>query len=384
VVPGIAPAYGDDVRKVITLGSMWRGVPLVNYLNEALFPPTGARVVFGDAPVTWEVEWLSWLRGDRVRNLRDIATKASFVRTDVPSMEVMAVNSPWMRQLVFGSPDPDAASAEARPFLPHVAYGSVAGDDNSYLRAFAGSLEREVLRAVCDSFDVHRVLDCVQRPSWFPYLALEERGDSDRNYSDGLVPVWSAAIPGSHQVVSSTHRDFARSPETREYVVRWLNHAGLPRGASLNALWDTAVQSRPGRSGIKTWTFRPGEMAPPVQNAVYRQIGGVGRIHPDALREAETAVLETVSATAITVRWTTATESDSKVNLYQYLPYGNGYRWTKIRDVFVPAPTRDHRVSVTGLRRNTLYAYDVESRVDRSPDGFLIVRSEARRFYTPR
>ncbi len=87
-------AIGIPVRKLITVASMWRGVPLCNYVNEIHAADGGKTdlnaggVRLADAP----------LLGQPVSKFVD-GSLAVLLPTRVPSMEVMAVNSPWLTAL---------------------------------------------------------------------------------------------------------------------------------------------------------------------------------------------------------------------------------------------------------------------------------------------
>jgi probable HAF family extracellular repeat protein len=262
------PKYGGDIRKVFTLGSMWRGVPLANYLNEALYKPAkGAR--FGGAPVNYPPLGFH----------SDIATVALSLPfpVKVPSMEVMAIDSKWMLQLNYGSPDP-ATPVELKPFHDDIAYGSVAGDDQRYPVSIPlGPAE------LTPRVNVYAGLDIVQLPTWFPYLPLEQREDSTRSYSDGLVPIWTAAIPGSYKIAPTTHAEYPADRDTQDYVVQWLNNANLPTGVALNKIWRNPAQSSVSCLDLtKTWSFATNRMAPYPQCDLYQQVSGTGRLDPEA------------------------------------------------------------------------------------------------------
>jgi hypothetical protein len=180
-------------------------------------------------------------------------------------MEVMAVNSPWQSYMIFHDPFQRYHPLFPTPFKPSIAYGSIAGDSEAYL---------------AHSVAPYAALDQAQQPSWFPYLRLEHLAGAARNYSDGLVPIWSSAIPGSYKIAPVCHSDYPGDPDTEDYLLQWLNSANLPQGAYLNTQWNTSVTSYLGR----TWTTQLEEMAPHTQNMLYVQSGGIGRINPAALQ----------------------------------------------------------------------------------------------------
>ena len=265
------PAYGGDIRKFVTLGSMWRGVPLVNYANEGNFgdmqatrSENGLRLWDAPVPLPFPVP---------LRELLPILAENDF-HTDVPAMEVMAINSKWLSYLLFQSPSPDASTQPvANPFDDEIAYGSVAGDDNYY--PISGPL----------GLDPYNAIGYNQVPSWFPFLGLETRSfNLDRHYpTDGLVPLWSAAIPGdypAHFVAPTSHNGYPANQQTQEYLARWLNNAGLPTGKQLKEQWNGSVSMA---DNFLTWNFEPGKMAPYPQNDLYVQTAdGIGRLNPQA------------------------------------------------------------------------------------------------------
>ena len=212
------------VRKFITVASMWRGVPLCNYINEIHAPEKGG-IQLRDAP----------LLGLRIGDFVD-GDLAALLPTRVPAMEVMAVNSPWLTSL-----NNFVEGNQRKPFIDTLAYGSVAGDDNGFL-SLPGSGAR---------FDPYSILRLAQVPSWFPYLALERHPDSEHNYSDGLVPLWSAVMADNFddvrpsRIVQANHDSILSNRQALEYVACALNNrAWLPTGQRLNVRWGNAVTSR--------------------------------------------------------------------------------------------------------------------------------------------
>jgi pimeloyl-ACP methyl ester carboxylesterase len=271
-------ADNRPIRKVITLGSMWRGVPLINYLNEASYPATQTRAQLRNAPLTTPV--VSSTVGNVIARLP--------LPYSAPSMEVMAIGSKWMSQLVYGSP---TYGESAAPFDEKIAYGAVAGDDNRYPIEIP---EIKFVGHVGSLFlDIYGMLNFFQQPTYFPYLTLETRGFGTGNYSDGLVPVWSASIPstrdmllGSNKIIPVSHDSYPANIDTQMYVIRALNHSGLEQGRALNVLWNDAERSRiRTRDGTKTWSFASGQIAPYPQSDFYQQIDGIGRLNPFAFGE---------------------------------------------------------------------------------------------------
>jgi alpha-tubulin suppressor-like RCC1 family protein/pimeloyl-ACP methyl ester carboxylesterase len=246
-------SYADDVRKVITFGSMWRGVPMCNYVNEARFHFVSNGHRFADAPIPPNDSLEDWLNAGAI-----------LVSTTVPSMEVMAIDSPWLSQLIYGTPDPYAGNLSSTPFQGNVAFGSVAGDDENYSGMFDG---------------VYGLFYTVQQPSWFPYIGLEYDPFSG-GVSDGIVPVWSAAIPGSSIFVHKNHTNLPGDTDAHNYAIQWLNHAGLPNGAVLNGIWRTLGLELIDSLTGKSWRFMNDRMAPSDRYDFYKQHGGIGRLNP--------------------------------------------------------------------------------------------------------
>ena len=345
-VPPAATTFGGDVRKLITLGSMWRGVPLCNYLNEVLFAKPGRGVpALAAAPINAVGRTF---RKPKVSSL----VQALPILTDVPSMEVMAVSSPWLRHLLYRDPSPDK-NLSAHPFLDAVAYGSVAGDDNAY------PILPDI--PVTLGVDAYSVVDALQRPSWFPYLQLERKPGASQNYSDGLVPLWSAAIPGSYSVAAVTHDAFPANRDVQEYVARSLNNAGLPSGAVLNQAWgDPGANEVRSFGDTRAWRFRSGEMAPHAEEQVYRQLAGLGRIEPSSLKESDSVQVSNFGATAAVISWTTAAESDSTVAIAD-MAGGT----VPLSPFQVLSVAKRHVVLLDGLRPKRTYGYSIFY----SPDG---------------
>jgi probable HAF family extracellular repeat protein len=255
-----ATTYANDVRKLITLGSMWRGVPLANYANEARFSHEGFPAVNGtdlfEAPLAKDVTGLAKLGRLMTRVLdRSVPTAA-------PSIEVMAVESRWLRHIIYHK------NSQPEPFNSEIAYGSVAGDDNNYpIKGFEP--------------DPYKLINRAQTPSWFPGLLSEVRNGSNFGFTDGIVPVWSSAIPGSYAVVQSDHAGYVRSDGTRSYVLQFLSNHNVMRGKALNDAWQTLRDFHVDEG--REWSFVQEKMGPTEQRSYYQQIGGIGRINPDWL-----------------------------------------------------------------------------------------------------
>ena len=251
-------AYRGDVRKLITLGSMWRGVPLCNVLNEISATAQEQRP-FGDAPIL----------GTQTR-LRDwIETVAKVESVRCPTWQVMATDSLWQQFLLYGRVNP-GINQPAAPFRSSVAYGSVAGNNSGYYAPYG----------------INALEASTQAPSWFPYLGIEHKGLTNvGDFSDGLVPVWSACLPGpegsSYRLVDGTHSDIPTEDGTIEYVMCMLNSTSLPTGPELTVWWN-------GAQNFREWAFdHKGYMAPYPMNLAYDNVGGMGRLNPVAVREVD-------------------------------------------------------------------------------------------------
>jgi pimeloyl-ACP methyl ester carboxylesterase len=270
--PAQSVAYNQDVRKFCTLGSMWRGVPLCNYLNEVRFPTPPGHRPFGEAPLIFAARILG------LRKLKDVPgyLQKKSLSVHVPSMEVMAVESPWLVYL------------SKNPFRDYVAYASVAGDDDRYLDLNLSGItylgaKRLLAPAINASHpklvNTYGLLDRVQHPKWFAPLSREWLPEPLPNLSDGVVPVWSAAIPGSYQLVGSNHSNYPQNDSTQRYLLQWLHNSSVKTGAVLKSKWKRGViQSRVLRGdSYVTWRFEPQGMAPTDRWTAYRG-GKVGRL----------------------------------------------------------------------------------------------------------
>jgi hypothetical protein len=267
------------VRKFISVSSMWRGVPLCNYVNEiyaAEGPESVDAVRLGNAPVRWigRLPVVNRHAGT-LRSALNIQV-ANAPSTRVPALEVMAVNSLWMKLL------------NEEPFLPNIGYASIAGADNRY--PWLKLKEAKLFGA-----DSYTALDLAQRPSWFPYMKLERRprqpgATNNFAFSDGVVPLWSALIPAradvrsfpSQQIVRADHANIASNPDSIRHIMRALNHQGIASGRELNTLWREPVVAQ-GRQRI--WHFSRGDMAPDSHAGLYVLRDGIGRINPAAIGE---------------------------------------------------------------------------------------------------
>lgn len=320
--------YGGDVRKLITLGSMWRGVPLANYVNEARFPPSKGVPQLGNAPVfgiTTVKKALDQITDDA----------GDPIPAKVPSTEVMAIESPWLNRLVYGISAPVSPRPPAQPFLPGVGYAAIGGDDYRYLQ---GS-------------DVYDALNGAQTPSWFPYLAVEHLLSGIHGVTDGVVPLWSSLLPESATLVPATHGGYLTDPVTQSAVATLLNSDAVPPGSVLTGHWLDPVSAA---DGFQQWTFSSETMAPLPASELYLQNKGVGRINPSALRECFRTERAKATSTTTTVSWKTAATSTGRIRI---LTAAGGAPLPPA--VIEGAATRNHSATLTGLRPNTAYTYEL-------------------------
>jgi hypothetical protein len=377
-----AVRYQGDIRKLITLGSMWRGVPLINYLNELRFSSPDDPASLANSPIRlpqWMPRTLWNKTGTTRRTMGNLVPAIDArMRVRTPAMEVMAINSPWMSYLNYGAMNP-AKNSPARPFRDDVAYGAIAGDNSAYL-------EFDPLTQIAP----YGALSFFQQPSRFSYLALARRAGlrgwlspvigGVGDYNDGLVPLWSAMIPGglpgASLIVPVNHDNFFTNSETQNYIVRWFSHAGLPSGRLLNEQADTPVFSRNRR---KRWDFRPGEMAPVPENALYSCIGGVGRIAPAALQPGILLSVARPSKTILRITWRQPDASVlRRVTLYESDPrYPLGTRLIKARSF--PVDGRDTQSNPSALVENApedkTYFITVDTEMENDPDPPVVFRS---------
>ncbi len=386
------------VRKFVTVASLWRGAPLCNYVNE-IHAPDAAGPHLHQAPL------LLGLFGT-VGGFVD-GPLSEYLATRVPSMEVMAVNSPWLTAL-----DDYQEAGQEKPCLDHVAYGCVAGDDSAYL-GIPGLAE--------GLFDPYSAIQSAQTPPWFPYLVLERRADSLQNYSDGLVPLWSAIITQNfgawhHSlIVGANHDSILANPQAQAFVVCALNNrAWLPPGSAINPRFRYPIVSRellplpdvnaPGNLPIpafaidppntaytpdrprKTWYFRAGGMAPDVQNGYYPQINLLARITPAALREIHGLKIDRITRTSAVVSWHTAGELSDTVTVTQWQQV-NFARYEDVEPAYEQRPlgprvTRDHQILLTGLTPSTRYNVVVSSEAYDDTGVIASVRSDRQPFTT--
>ena len=343
--------YKGDIRKVVTLGTMWRGVPPCNWCNE--INAVGGKVsgfpALGDAPC---------LLG---KTLLDFAKDPSIgwkglPKTRCASYEAMAIESPWMRWMIYGDPNAQTPLVPV-PFQPIVAYHAIAGDNNQY---FLG-------------FDPYKQFTNLDTGGWFPYLALEVRDHGgEESFSDGVVPVWSQQIPGNATtIVHSTHSDYTSISDSKAAMFARLIDPNLKSGQTLNSAWQypgAYVQSRPRSTGEAfTWTFDPQYMAPSVQKSIYIRVNDVGRINPSSIKESDKLTTSASSGT-LTFSWSLG-ERLSRIELHQFVPNPLGSPYDFVLDtVFLPPATGSKTLTLSSGSYDVYVQAYYESN---SPSGVL-------------
>jgi len=374
-------SYHGDIRKVITLGSMWRGVPLSNFVNEVRFSKHGDEESLAAAPVRlpqWMPRSYRKMFGAERTAGAMIDAIDHFLRMKTPAVEVMAVNSPWLSTLVFGTPDHSALSV-AQPFRPEVAYGSISGDDSSYIdyKPISGI-------SVCGAIAEF------QQPPRFPFIELERRAGAGGilgpvlggrgDYTDGMVPIWSSTIPGTtagaSQLVSASHGDYFTNKQAREYVVTWVSNATLPTGRILSSQWNTPVESRNAR---KIWTFEQGRIEPISERGLYEAIDGIARISPIALHPQRTLQIVRSSDNIVTVKWSTPAGGKlRRVTLFECKDPSAGAvasNLKRVTTVRVEGNSEDAAAELPALEKEKTYYLVADASVENAPDPRIHLRS---------
>jgi len=214
-----ASDYGDDVRKLITMGTPHRGVPATNMNVQAttdevianassqLFSPFDT--VAGTLQLIDDLGFLRW-KQDPGDPLNDEV---------VPSLRVMTFGSEVLSQL-----------NDTTPFHDEVAYGSIVGTDDQ-------------LDFVVFVINIHYDLDPVvsvltEQKSYFPFMPILDAGPND---SDAVVPNWSARLPARSTDVPFDHLSFHDSATVQDTVALWLQDSTLPLGAAHRTAFQADV-----------------------------------------------------------------------------------------------------------------------------------------------
>jgi hypothetical protein len=360
------------VRKLITIATPWRGTPIANYINQMRVKDDPLRLY--KAPILFNPRFTLGAIVDKLLVRNGLAVK---IITKAPSFEVSAVDSRWLRAL-----NGFTENGTVKPFLDDVAYGALAGDNSDFLdlsaSKFWGSLG---IRAF--NLDLFELLDAGQAPSRFPYIALERRPGSAVDYSDGLIPVWSAMIPGG-AIIESNHSSILLNDETRNHVLCWLSSSTLPTGHTLNGRWGEPVELNvtEGTNVLKKrWEFVEGAMAPRPQSDIYGLMpDGAARIKAEVYSDVrDISVVPTIDGA--TLSWKTAIDMEHWVIVYEWRPV-NFANWdfVEVREITGPAAAKEHTAKIEGLAPNTAYYFKIIADYAETSDGVLELQSNLTRF----
>jgi pimeloyl-ACP methyl ester carboxylesterase len=350
----------NDVRKFITMGSMWRGVPFCNESNEARLRSEPAKETdLWNAPFHLPSQIKESIQITGENTLGNISSKLRIggAILNGSSIEVMAIKSPWINYLLYGTLN-NFTNDIAKPFNDDIAYSAIAGDDNNY----------PILKLIGLSvlnIDLMKWFDRTQSPSWFPYLRLETLDTlSPNNLSDGIVPVWSSMLLGQETTlfVNFDHSEYPDHSECQDFILTKFNDIRMSEkvGSKLNPAWNN-IESLSSTNYI--WEFNKGHSVPIRQDVIYQNINGVGRIHPRAIQENRPDLLRIEKTeTTATIIWTTLLPTTGMVQIYSA-------NLTQISDS--PKTTHlntNHSVTILGLTPNTDYFYTVTNTLPNTPD----------------
>lgn len=212
-----AADYGEDIRKLLMMGTPNRGVPAANMNVQAVNDPVIANAssqllspidtIAGTLQLIDDVGFLRWKKG-------------STPEDTVPSLQVLTAGSEILEQL-------NGPTA----FHDDVAYGSLVGTDDQL-----DFLGLPLLNIHYDLDPVVSVL--VEQKSYFPVMPILDAGP---NQSDAVVPGWSATLPARSANVPFDHLDMHDSTTVHNTVSLWLQDATLPRGASHRTAFHAEV-----------------------------------------------------------------------------------------------------------------------------------------------
>lgn len=198
--------YGDDVRKLITLGTPHRGTPLTNMDAQTLSDPVIAAAdsqffspivsMAGTLQLIDDFGFIRWKDG-------------GVPEAVVPALEVMTVGSEVLGQL-----------NNVTPFNDEVAYGSIVGTDDQI-----NFLLIPLLNGFYD-LDPTRGLLTAQK-SYFPWMRILDAGVGE---SDAIVPTWSQTLPARSTNVAFDHISYHGSSTVQNIVSLWLQDSTLPKG----------------------------------------------------------------------------------------------------------------------------------------------------------
>ena len=213
-----APDYGDDVRKLITMGTPHRGVPGANMNVQAatddVIANASSQLLNPFDTVAGTLEFI-----DTVGFLRWKKSYAPGENDVVPSLRVLAFGSEVLGEL-----------NDSAPFRDTVAYASIVGTNDQ-------------LNFVLFTINIHYDLDPVvsilfEQKSYFPVMPILDAGAND---SDAVVPTWSATLPARSTAVPFDHLAFHDSTTVHDIVSIWLQDATLPLGAAHRSAFQAQV-----------------------------------------------------------------------------------------------------------------------------------------------
>ncbi len=268
---------GHRVRKFITLASLWRGTPAANFVNELHADPLGRDSKLRQTRLRWGR--LPLLKIKTVKKLSD-GILAPLLSVRVPAMEVMGVESPWLRTL------------NAHPFQSDIAYEAIAGSDNAYIPSpLPGVLPWRHI-------DPFTTLTTLLPRDTLPVFGWERREKRRTNLTDGIVPIWSAVIEPRSRVFPVAHNAILWDDAAKTYLAQALCDRDLSGGDALRKQWRAGWAFRlalPAEAENPpdqvTWQFNPptapdapqGAMAP-LDRALAYELRGVARLAPGAIR----------------------------------------------------------------------------------------------------
>jgi len=198
--------YGDDVRKLITLGTPHRGTPATNMNAQVFVDPViaAADSQFFSPAVSMEGT-LDLIDGFGFVRWRDGETPEDIV----PALRVMTHGSEVLEVL-----------NGAAPFHDDVAYGAVVGTD--WQMDF---LSIPLLNLFYDFEPTVGVLTA--QKNYFPWMNILDGGVGE---SDAVVPTWSQTLPARFVSVPLDHLSFHDSASVQNTIAIWLQDSSLPRG----------------------------------------------------------------------------------------------------------------------------------------------------------
>lgn len=224
-----ASDYGDDVRKLITLGTPHKGAPITNMLLAA----ASNRRIRDAAPnpalegsVSPAIALLP-----SIESMLRVAEVKVPMKWTVESMGPHEFDSLPAHQAMSFESQILIALNGTEPFHDDIAYASIVGTDDR-VRVYGVPF-----------FNAYRLVDPhiewpyrVANKSYFPWLRMLDGGISQ---SDGIVPVWSQALPARSENIGQPFGNHISFLDDRcswrggacQIVDGWLQDSTLPRGS---------------------------------------------------------------------------------------------------------------------------------------------------------